>query len=58
MHEIQTNATDVCGVCLSGCQSAYHAAQLGFSVQGSFSAAFAKSLWPRVYMYLVSVMLN
>jgi len=41
MHDKQTIVTDVRGVCLSVC----HAAQLGFTVWGSFCAAFAKSLW-------------
>jgi len=40
MHEMQTIVTDVCCVCLSVC----HVAQLGFTVQGSFGTAFAKSL--------------
>jgi len=30
------------------CQSVCYAAQLGFTVRGSFSAAFAKLLWPFV----------
>jgi len=44
MHEMQTIVTNVHGVCLS----VSHVAQLGFSVRGSFGAAFAKSLWPPV----------
>jgi len=44
MHEMQTIVTDDRGVCPSVC----HAAQLGFTVRGSFGAAFVKSLWPLV----------
>jgi len=33
---------------VSVCQSVCHAAHLGFTVWGSFSAAFAKSFWPLV----------
>jgi len=44
MHEMQAIVTDVRGVCLSVC----HAAQLGFTVRGSFSEAFVKSVWPLV----------
>jgi len=33
MHEMQTIATDVLGVCPSVCQSVCHAAELGFTVQ-------------------------
>jgi len=39
---IQTIVTDYRGVCLSVCLSC------GFTVRGSFGAAFAKSLWPLV----------
>jgi len=50
MHEMQTIVTDVCGVCQSVC----HAAQLSFTVPGSFDAAFTKSLWPLVsHLYRV-----
>jgi len=35
-------------VTLSVLQSVRHAAQLGFIMQGSFGAAFAKSFWPFV----------
>jgi len=48
MHEMQTIAADMRGVCLSVCLSVCHAAQLGFTMRGSFGAAFAKSLWPLV----------
>jgi len=33
---------------VSVCQSVCHAAQLGFTVRGSFGAASVKSLWPLV----------
>jgi len=36
----------MCAVSLSVC----HAAHIGFTVRGSFSAAFAKSLWPFVFL--------
>jgi len=49
MHEMQTIVTDVCSVCLSQWLS-----YLGFAVQGSFSAAFAKLLWPGVIVAIVS----
>jgi len=41
---MQPIVTDVFNVSLSVC----HAAQLGFTVWGSFSAAVTKSLWPPV----------
>jgi len=41
--------TDVHVVCVSVC----HAAQLGFAVQGSFGAAFAKLLWPFVFHFFL-----
>jgi len=40
MHEMQTIVTDDRVVCPPVCQSVYHA--------GSFSATFAKLLWPLV----------
>jgi len=46
MHEMQTIVTYDHGVCQSVC----HAALLGFTVWGSFDAAFAESLWPFVYL--------
>jgi len=49
MHEMQTIVTDVRGICPVS-QSVCHAAQLGFTVQGSFGAAFAKSLWSFVQL--------
>jgi len=48
MHEMQTIVTDVHGVCLSVC---HMGAQLGFTVWGSFGAAYAKSLWPDVVLF-------
>jgi len=45
MHEMLTIVTGVCGVSPSVCLS--H----GFTVWGSFGAAFAKSLWPLVYIH-------
>jgi len=44
MHEMQTIVTDVHDVC----QSVHH-------VAGSFSAAFAKSLWPLALFQMTSV---
>jgi len=56
MHEMQTIATDVSGVCLS----VSHAAQLG-SVHavsvGSLGAASAKLLWPLVIIITVVIII-
>jgi len=49
MHEMQTIVTDVRGVCLSDRPFVCHAAQGGFTMRGSFGAAYAKSLWPVVF---------
>jgi len=48
MHEMQTIVTDVCGVCLSVCQSV----SLSVCHAGSFGAAFAKLFWSLVAMTL------
>jgi len=35
------------------CKSVCHAAQLGFTVWGSFGAAFAKPFWPLVVFFVL-----
>jgi len=45
MNEMQNTVNEMRGVCLSVSVSVCHAAQLGFTVQESFGAVFAKSLW-------------
>jgi len=48
---------NVRGVCLLVCPFARlfvsHAAQLSFTVRGSFGAAFAKLRWPIVFILLI-----
>jgi len=46
MHEMQTVVTDVRGVSVRPLICLL----LGFTVQGSFGAAFAKALWPLVFL--------
>jgi len=52
MHEMQTIVTDVRGVYLSVCPSV-SLSVTRLTVRGSFSAAFAKSLWPLVSAVVV-----
>jgi len=52
VHEMRTIVTDE-SICPSVCQSVMRLnSALGFTLQGSFSAAFTKSLWPLFHLVL------